>query len=65
MSDKTILFSDRSDRIVKTENTTNIIDNWLIGVDSFAVDAHNDVLAVDQSENKISLLLNYLIHFMI
>ncbi|MDR4511461.1 MAG: hypothetical protein MRJ93_07125 [Nitrososphaeraceae archaeon] len=65
MSDKTILFSYRLDRIVKTENTTNITDNWSIGVDSFAVDAHNDVLAVDQSENKISLLLNYLIHFMI
>ncbi|MDX1373783.1 MAG: hypothetical protein R3321_15015, partial [Nitrososphaeraceae archaeon] len=34
VSDKTILFSDRPDRIVKTESTTSFIGNWSKGVDS-------------------------------
>jgi hypothetical protein len=52
VSDKTILFSDRPDRIVKTESTTNFIGNWSTGVDSFAVDAPNAVLVVDEIEGQ-------------
>ncbi|MDR4512063.1 MAG: hypothetical protein MRJ93_10220 [Nitrososphaeraceae archaeon] len=50
VSDKTILFSDRPDRIVKTEITKNFIGNWSTGVDSFADDAPNAVLVVDKIE---------------
>lgn len=50
MSDKTILFSDRLNRIVKTESTANFIGNWSTGVDSFVVDSANAVSVVDQQE---------------
>jgi len=57
VSDKTILFSDRPDRIVKTEITTNFIGNWSTGVDSFAVDVPNAVLIVDESEKQDDAIL--------
>ena len=47
VSDKTILFSDRPDRIVASENTTDFIGNWSIGENNFAVDPPNAVLIVD------------------
>lgn len=47
VSDKTILFSDRPDRIVGAENTTDFIGNWSIGTNNFAVDPPNAVLIVD------------------
>jgi len=50
VSDKTILFSDRPDRIVTSVSTSNFIDNWNLGEDSFAVDAPNAVLVVDEQE---------------
>ena len=50
VSDKTILFSDRPDRIVKSVSTVNFIGNWSTGEDSFAVDAPNAVLVVDEHE---------------
>ena len=46
VSDKTSLFSDRPDRIVKSLSTSNFIDNWSTGEDSFSVDAPNAVLLV-------------------
>ena len=52
MSDKTILFSDRPDRIVKSISTSGFIGNWSIGEDSFAVDPPNAVLVVDEKEGK-------------
>ena len=52
VSDKTILFSDRPDRIVKSISTVDFIGNWSSGVDSFAVDAPNAVLVVDEQEGK-------------
>ena len=52
VSDKTILFSDRPDRIVKSVNTTDFIGNWSTGKDSFAVDAPNAVLVVDEQEGE-------------
>lgn len=48
VSDKTILFSDRPERIVTSVSTSNYIGNWTIGEDSLAVDAPNAVLIVDE-----------------
>ena len=50
VSDKTILFSDRPDRIVKSTSTSDFIGSWTIGEDSFAVDTPNAVLVVDEKE---------------
>ena len=50
VSDKTILFSDRPDRIVTSTSTSDFIGNWSVGKDSFAVDAPNAVLVVDEQE---------------
>ena len=52
MSDKTILFSDRPDRIVTSASTVDFIGNWSSDADSFAVDAPNAVLIVDEQEGK-------------
>ena len=41
VSDKTILFSDRPERIVSSVNTTDFIGNWSTGPDSFAIDPPN------------------------
>ena len=49
-SDKTILFSDRPDRIVTSVSTIDFIGNWSTGEDSFAVDTPNAVLVVDEQE---------------
>ena len=48
VSNKTILFSDRSDRIVVSINTSNYTDNWKSGKDSFELDPPNAVLVVDE-----------------
>ena len=48
VSDKTILFSDRPDRIVLSMNTSNYIDNWKSGKDSFELDPPNAVLVLDE-----------------
>jgi hypothetical protein len=50
VSDKTILFSDRPDRIVTSVSTSDFIGNWSTGEDSFALDAPNVVLVVDDIE---------------
>ncbi|HEX5977457.1 MAG TPA: hypothetical protein VFY68_09280 [Nitrososphaeraceae archaeon] len=47
MTDKTILFSDRPDRIVGSANTTDFISNWSIGENNFAVDPPSAVLIID------------------
>jgi len=47
VSDKTILFSDRPDRIVASIDTADFIGNWSTGPDSFAVDPPNVALVVD------------------
>ena len=52
VSDKTILFSDRPDRIVVSETTTDFIGNWSVGEDSFAVDAPNAVIVVNDNEGQ-------------
>ena len=53
VSDKTILFSDRPERIVATTNTTDFIGNWSTGPNSFAIDPPNAVLVLDdEQQNK-------------
>ena len=52
ISDRTILFSDRPDRIVKTESTANFVGNWTMGKDSFTMDAPNVVLVVDEQKDQ-------------
>ena len=50
VSDKTISFADRPDRIVSSVSTTNFIGNWSTGPDSFAVDPPNAALVLDDEE---------------
>jgi len=57
ISDKTILFSDRPDRIVKSISTSDFIENWSVGEDSFAVDAPNVVLVVDEQEGTQDIVI--------
>ena len=52
VSDKTILFSDRPDRIVKSITTSDFISNWSTGTDSYAAYAPNAVLVVDEIEGQ-------------
>ncbi|MGD1835322.1 MAG: hypothetical protein ACPKQO_06335, partial [Nitrososphaeraceae archaeon] len=52
VSDKTILFSDRPDRVVTSISTSNFIGNWSVGEDSYAVDSPNAVLVVDEQEGQ-------------
>ena len=52
VSDKTIMFSDRPDRIVASIDTTNFIGNWSMGPNSFAVDPPNAALVVDDEEQR-------------
>ena len=52
VSDKTILFSDRPDRIVKSVSISDFIGNWTVGQDNFEVDAPNAVIVVDEQEGK-------------
>ena len=52
VSDKTILFSDRPDRIVKSISTSDFSGNWSTGEDSFVIDAPNAVLVIDELEKQ-------------
>ena len=52
VSDKTILFSDRPDRIVTSVSTSDFIGKWSTGTDSFAVDPPNAVIVVDEQEGE-------------
>ncbi|MGD1835314.1 MAG: hypothetical protein ACPKQO_06295 [Nitrososphaeraceae archaeon] len=52
VSDKTVLFSDRPNRIVASVSTADLIGNWSTAEDSFGVDAPNAVLVVDEQEEK-------------
>ncbi len=52
VSDKTIMFSDRPDRIVASANTTDFIGHWSMGSNSFAVDPPNAVLILDDEEHR-------------
>jgi hypothetical protein len=56
VSDKTIFFADRPDRIVGAENTTDFIGNWSSGPNSFAVDPPNAVLIVDDKRQDYAII---------
>lgn len=58
ISDKTILFSDRPDRIVTSVSTNDFIANWSVGEDSFAEDAPNAVLIIDESEKQYDAIVD-------
>jgi hypothetical protein len=55
VSDKTILFADRPDRIVTSIDTINFIGNWSTGPNNFAVDPPNAVLILDDEEQRQEL----------
>ena len=56
VSDKTILFSDRPNRIVASIDTADFIGNWSTGTNSFAVDPPNVALVVhDDVEQRQDL----------
>lgn len=57
VSDKTILFSDRPDRIVTSISTNDFVGNWSAGEDSFAEDAPNAVLVVDDTEEQGTVII--------
>jgi len=50
VSNKTALFSDRPNRIVTSGSTSDFIGDWMDGSDSFAEDAPNDVLIVENTQ---------------
>ena len=50
VSDKTILFADRLDMIVKSVSTSYYIGNWSVGTDSFTVEEKKAVLVIDEIE---------------
>lgn len=54
LADKTILFSDRPNRIVVTQSVQDFIGNWTRGDDSFQVDPPNAALIlVDDHEDDV------------
>ncbi|MGD1836271.1 MAG: hypothetical protein ACPKQO_11190 [Nitrososphaeraceae archaeon] len=57
VSDKTIFFSDRPDRIIKSINTTDFIGNWSTGSDSFVVYAPNAALVVDEKDRQQDIVI--------
>ena len=57
VSDKTILFSDRPDRIVTSVSTDSFIGNWSVGSDSFVVDPPNAVLVAHDVYGQESAII--------
>jgi hypothetical protein len=50
IANKTILFSDRPERIEETISTTGFVSNWTAGPNSFESDVPNDALIVENTE---------------
>ncbi|MGD1837452.1 MAG: hypothetical protein ACPKPY_05275 [Nitrososphaeraceae archaeon] len=57
VSDKTILFSDRPDRIVTSVSTADFVGNWSVGENNYAIDVPNTVLVVDEQEGKQDVVI--------
>ncbi len=55
MADKTILFSDRPNRIVVTKTTQDFVGDWTSGEDSFQVHPPNAALVIltDDQEDDV------------
>jgi hypothetical protein len=51
VSDSTIMFSDRPNRIVESVSTSDFVGNWTTGPNSFAVDEPNDALIVENKQS--------------
>jgi DNA-binding beta-propeller fold protein YncE len=49
VANDTIQFSDRPNRIVETVSTSDFVGNWTAGLNSFAADAPNDALIVEDT----------------
>ncbi|HZD35845.1 MAG TPA: hypothetical protein VE130_11635 [Nitrososphaeraceae archaeon] len=47
---RTILFSDRPERIVTTVSTSDFVGNWSTGQNSFSADEPNDALIVENNQ---------------
>ncbi|HZD36994.1 MAG TPA: hypothetical protein VE130_17450, partial [Nitrososphaeraceae archaeon] len=47
---RTMLFSDRPERIVETVSTSDFVGNWTAGPNSFESDVPNDALIVENTE---------------
>jgi hypothetical protein len=58
VSDKTILFSGRPDRILASISTSDFVGNWSVGEDSFAEDAPNAVFVVDDLEGQDTAIID-------
>ncbi len=50
VANKTIMFSDRPERIVETVSTSNFIGNWATGPNSFSEDEPNDASIVKDTQ---------------
>ena len=57
VTDSTILFFDRPDRLVKPMSTSDFIGNWTTGEDSFTDDPPNAVLVVEESKVQDIVIL--------
>ncbi|MGD1836512.1 MAG: hypothetical protein ACPKPY_00455 [Nitrososphaeraceae archaeon] len=56
ISYRTILFSDKPNRIVKSVSTLDFIENWTIGENNFAIDPPTAVLVVDEQEQDVAIV---------
>jgi hypothetical protein len=52
VSDSTILFSDRPERIVEAVSTADFVGHWSTGPNSFAADEPNDALIVENTQTR-------------
>jgi hypothetical protein len=50
VANRTILFSDRPERIVTTVSTNNFVGNWSAGQNSLRADEPNDALIVENNQ---------------
>ncbi|HZD36211.1 MAG TPA: hypothetical protein VE130_13500 [Nitrososphaeraceae archaeon] len=50
VANRTILFSDRPERIVTTVSTNDFVGNWSAGQNSFSSDEPNDALIVENNQ---------------
>ena len=57
ISDKTILFSDRPDRIVASITTTDFIGSWSVGKDNFVIDPPNAILVINEKEKQQDIVI--------
>ena len=59
VSDKTMLFSDKPERIAASVNTSDFIGNWhwSIGPESFAADPPNAQLIVDNEDGNQDIMI--------